>query len=373
MPTERLRIGEVRRRTAAELEALWRADFDALVTTAIADAEGKAGRVTAETLRSQEWIEDWQDALTWAESELSSAMERMEYESDPRLERNRVRLKRTRRALGASRSLLNQRRKARNSHINARQMNARLTAQSWLCRHHEGEAQEVRRGLLRKAGLPEVSPLRAEDSTDALGSIERCVRAGLLEAEITPDVEKLIALRGADFRNAVADDVSDQKARREGLRHPLLLRRWYAALVELQEMTRQTARGHADGQLPALDVDELHSMSQQEARKVLNARRFFRACQQRRVEWKLVVRRVHHEVVKAEQQVEEPWSQARAEAQRVIVERYPEQYQAVLKVLAPYCGLSGRLDVGLFGAPVRGQVKEEVLDALESGTWRKFL
>lgn len=375
-----VRVADIYRIPSTELMELWRQDFQVLVTTAIADTQGRVHPVVADMLRSAEWCHDWYDALMAAEGELASAHERMAYSGDLRAGATKKRLMRIRTVRDEARVLHRDRMRTegQNNPAAVRVRQADSVAMAWL-RHHHKDWCNVRRGeLLRERGMAENRPGYGMSPADGVEAIENAAREGTIPYPSTPEVEALLDLGDEQFRNQVARDIQEQDFRIQELRHPLLLNDWMAALQELEAMTLPLAWAENNSEsmtLGRLDVAKLAALPSEEAYKVLRARRFCRALYQRIAEWKRIVRRMARDVAALEEAIARPWYDVEQQVRQELVDKFPEQYSAMRRALDPF-GVrpgSNQLDVKKFDNKLRGKVKQIMLDALADGSWVRLL
>ncbi|MEO3753622.1 hypothetical protein [Streptomyces sp. B6B3] len=373
-----LSLAQVARMPSWDLKPLWQADFHVLVTTAIADAEGRTRPSVAAGLRSSEWCEDWLDALNCAAGDLETAVERMTYTHDPRLDVTDHRLRCVRAALCEARTL----HKRRHQYLTVtelerrRQYRADLVALRWLRNHHREEANTLRRTLLAQAGLPAHPPGWGNDVADGVEVIEQAAENGLLHAPRPPAVDDLLDLSDRAFRARVSDDVCTQNQRITALRHPAMLNDWMAALQELADKTTPTARvDDRNLMLAPLDYHELSVMAAPDVYRIIRARRFYRGVEQRMAEWRHLVQRLIRDAQAAEQRAAQPWSDIEQRVRQHIAERHPRQYAAVRRALAPFGTYPGAadLDPDRFTRKVRGELKHMLMTALDDGTWKQLL
>ena len=369
---ERLRVADVERVPTERLVALITESFDNLVTVAIAEAVH--GRFlpprTGRLLRKAEWRLDWQDALLCAGGELQVATERMRYSGDPRLEATEHRLGRVRHRAHEAAVLVKKLR--RNDFHNSRErksgMNSHLTAQGWLRIAFPDEyADLVHRERARRLVSDMAEPPAFRDVHD---EIAYAVGEGRLAAPRSPEVDALLAAGDITVRLAAADDAKDQDERDMVLRHPLMLKRWENALRELGAMAAERACAetpHALGTLP----DDFCELPEAEAVAVLNARRFLAAVQQRRMECKRYIRQITQAL--RERALESPYalavSEAKAAADRLLVDGHPAEYAFVRAELRGHEEHVGYLPLSLVSSPRRAEIKRRVLAALSDGTW----
>ncbi|MFF3372899.1 hypothetical protein ACFYXF_08050 [Streptomyces sp. NPDC002680] len=369
---ERLRLADVERVPTERLVELIAESFDNLVTVAVAEAVH--GRFlpprTGRLLRKAEWRLDWQDALLCAGGELQVATERMRYTGDPRLEVTEHRLGRVRHRAHEAAILVKKLR--RNDFHNSRERrngtNSHVTAQAWLRHVFPDEyAGLVQRERARRHLSDAAEPPAFRDVHD---EIAYAVAHGRISAPRSPQVDALLAAGDTTVRLAAAEDAKEQDERDMALRHPLMLKRWENALRELGAMAAERARTetpHALGTLP----DDIYALPEAEAVAVLNARRFLAALQQRRMEYKRYIRQLTQAL--RERALESPYalavSEAKAEADRLLVEAHPSEYAFIRAELRPYEERVGHLPLSLVSSPQRAGIKRRVLAALSDGTW----
>ncbi|MEU3562704.1 hypothetical protein [Kitasatospora sp. NPDC006786] len=349
-------------------------DFEVLVRTAIADAtRPPVRRSTRAWLRSLEMHLDWVDALLFAEGELQVAVERLSYQRDPRVEANENRLRWVRRALAEARALANDYRlEVHRSREDVRDhLDAVHVAQRWLRRHFTEEGDLIREALCGKAGIAAHVP-KPPDARDGLHAIEMAAASGAIDAPLTTAVSMLIKAPWEPFRSAVARDINQQDARNTLLRHPLLLRRWHQALLELLEECTPRAHAVSARALGDLEID-LHVLGHAEAMRTLNNRRFFVAVLQRLAEYERTVRRLSKEVARWDLKRKEPWAGIEPEVQAELARRHPGEYAFVRRSLDPYGEEFGSrtLDPTWRNNHQRwSELRRQVMAALADGTWQ---
>ncbi|MFE0134047.1 hypothetical protein ACFWY6_21155 [Streptomyces sp. NPDC059037] len=196
-------------------------------------------------------------------------------------------------------------------------------------------------------------------------AIERGASEGLLFATMTTAVHGLLAKSPLAFRNTVAADAREQDERTIELRHPLLLRRWRAALDELAEMTAPLAGATSATELGPLTSD-LDALPRQAAFAVLNARRFLVAVHLRTAENTRVARQYAQTITQREQ--DEPDHAAHrgvfGQALHRLADEHPPDYDHIRHRLRPFEASPGRLDVSVLNAGQRGALKRQVLAEL---------
>ncbi|PBO25930.1 hypothetical protein CLM85_01370 [Streptomyces albidoflavus] len=366
--TERmLRLRDVARLPAEVLVKRFEEDFGNLVTAAVADATRRLPAPVRRLLDGLEWHLDWADALVWAEGELQVSAERMTLLGDPRLRRVEGQLRQVRVRLHEARCVAaDYRRQDRERLEQGRLLTARATALSWLGKALPEEYAALFAARVAELGIP---PLRRHTaSRDVFDSIEQAVAQGRLWVTAGPEVTALLELPDDTFRAAVADDVREQNARNVLLRHPLVLRRWHAGLARLCELTVGPARASSATALGRLPVD-LAGLPRQEAMQIINARRFFCAVQQRRLDCDRTVRGLMAEIVRRERA--DPVNAARREAgvhaRLRLAEAHPEAYARIREELRAYESEPGHLDPARLTSDVRGALKARLLAELGTG------
>ncbi|MBV7252358.1 hypothetical protein GJ659_016525 [Streptomyces sp. S-2] len=362
-----LRLRDVARLPAEVLVKRFEEDFGNLVTAAVADATRRLPAPVRRLLDGLEWHLDWADALVWAEGELQVSAERMTLLGDPRLRRVEGQLRQVRVRLHEARCVAaDYRRQDRERLEQGRLLTARATALSWLGKALPEEYAALFAARVAELGIP---PLRRHTaSRDVFDSIEQAVAQGRLRVTAGPEVTALLELPDDTFRAAVADDVREQNARNVLLRHPLVLRRWHAGLARLCELTVGPARASSATALGRLPVD-LAGLPRQEAMQIINARRFFCAVQQRRLDCDRTVRGLMAEIVRRERA--DPVNTARREAgvhaRLRLAEAHPEAYARIREELRAYESELGHLDPARLTSDVRGALKARLLAELGTG------
>jgi hypothetical protein len=374
MDTRRLSIGDVERIPTDDLVPLITDSFDNLVTVAIADAtSGYIPQRTRRLLRKVEWRQDWQDALACAAGELQVATERMRYTRDERLEATEHRLRRVRARAHEAAILVKKHRMAttRREPDVRRQTSSHSTALTWLCHAFPEEARELLRAERARRGLSVEEGADSPVFKDVHDEITYACAHGMLVAPRSGRVDHLLHADEATVRIAAADDAKEQQDRDTALRHPLMLKRWENALRELGQMTAGPALAespHGLGSLP----DDFFALPLPEGLRVLNARRFLAALQQRRREYKWYVRQITEtlrERAQADPHVA-AGKEARLEAAELMGARHPAEYAYIRCRLRPHEVFDGKLPAALISTPARSQIKQSVLAALADGTWQ---
>lgn len=335
-----LPVKAIRSMTYAELERWWEVDFDVLASTAVAEATGDVHPSVREALASDDWLEQWADALFAGIGELLSSAERMEYTGDARLARTRRRSGLVQARMQHVRILLGKLSKEQGLEMApAPNRYGRAAALSILGKHHKDELSEIRDAELARQGLPKNGPLYDVSYQDAFEAVEDAVARGYVAAPLTPEVRGLLALPREAVKRKVAKDANRQEDRNDALRHPLTLREWSACLRELLE-THAGLSGVEPSftvTLPSVDMGELRRMPEEEARKLLNRRRFIRSLAQRNQECEMHKRQLVRQADVRRKEAERPWRESAERAREEIARRYPEEFSALMKALMPYC------------------------------------
>ncbi|MDQ1041476.1 hypothetical protein QFZ75_007978 [Streptomyces sp. V3I8] len=355
-----LSVAQVATMDSELLASLMRRDFDVLVKAAIADATLRTSSSNQRLLRKREWHLAWLDALTYAEGELQVAVEIMEHTGDERAQANSDRLARIRNKLTAARKTAVDYRKR--AHRRALQedgfYDSARTAASLLVRAHQDDFLELTSGP--RAALP-------PSSDDAFDAIEKGCARGWLSIPATQEVDRLLLSSDDAVRQAAAQDAQRQDHRNPALRHPLLLRRWRQSLHHLAEMTWTRALATSPftlGPLPS----HVHTMREDDARDIFNARRFLAAVHQRRTECDYQRRWASESVEKRRH--EDPavvaYEEACREAASALVLQHPAEHAYILQRLAPYEHRPGVISSEntpeTLGA-LRKKIKQELFDA----------
>lgn len=369
-----LTIRDVRSMEYLELERWWEVDFDVLVTTVIAEATGDVRPSVREALASDDWIEQWADALYAGIGSLFSDCERMAYTRDPRLPATRERRAQV---------------TARQQHVNSlirlgvkeegwklapgAQTDGLLAALAILSRHYREEFLELREEACQRRGLPFDSPWRGVDIcyADAYDAIEDGVARGLLEVPVTREVAELLAAPSGRVKDEVAEDAKDQTDRCDALRHPLLLRKWSAMLNELsvESCTLNDMKPQFSIMLPRVNMEDLRAMPEEQAGKILNRRRFIRGLAQRYRECEMHKREAVRAVSVRREIQEKPWADASQEARRIVGERHPKERDALFAAFSPYCEPgSTRIRRDALGRKMRGELVHQLKNELANGT-----
>lgn len=363
-----MRLDAIAKVPTDQLPSLFEQDFNNLVTAAIADAVRLLPPAARDLLRSAEWWQDWSDALLCAEGGLQIAAERMAYAGDPRCGSTEVKLRKVRTRLAEARTLAGQHRRGEHEAASATQSltDTRATALLWLTRVFPEDHQVLRGEVLHEQGLP-AAPKFRPPARDVFDSLEEARDLGWIVAEMTPPSAALLGLGDVAFRNVVADDARHQNDRNIPLRHPMVLRRWDAALDDLAERTYGPARTLSSRNLGPLK-DDLHALDEEAAAKILNARRFFSAVQQRKVECGSVVRQLMRAAERrkaADPQVVALF-EAEAEVRRRLAQAHPVEYEHILARLRPWEAAPGVIDTVRLTTNLRGELKALTVQELRA-------
>lgn len=363
MPARNLTLAQAAKLETEQLIPLMRQDFDTLATVAVADATEQHVRPsTKRLLRKRDWHLAWLDALTYAEGELRVSVEIMTATGDPRAEATADRLRRIRGALiGARKIAADFRRRAHRARLKEEGFySTNRTARSLLVSSHTQEFDDLT--AASRAKLP-------EQTSNAFEAIERGCAHGWLNIPRTSEVERLLDASGEAVRKAAAADARHQNGRNHALRHPLLLRRWHQALVELAEMTQHRAGATSAEHLGPFPP-HADTLSEEERSQLFRARRFMAAVLQRRIECSYQIRWAAEAVDKRRQ--EDPvfldHFQAVAAAENELMRRYPAKHAYILQRLAPYEWEPGHIDTKHTPEDI-GDLRRTIKQELLSGDW----
>lgn len=293
----------------------------------------------------------------------------MAYAGDPRQERVETQLRKVRTRLTEARSLIGRQRRHEHRTLPdvREQGDPRVTALSWLTRAFPDEHRVLREQMLRERGLEAV---RAHGgSRDVFDSLDEACAHGWVIATTTPAVTALLEMDASAFRNTVANDARDQNERNIPLRHPAVLRRWHATLVDLLEMTVAPAHASSVNALGSLTVD-LHQMPEEKAFHILNARRFFAAVMQRKTECQRTLRQLMNAASLRKQEDPDVVARAQAElaARERLAEAHPAEFEHILERLRPFQTPSGRLDMKRMDTNLRGELKARTIKEIAAVT-----
>lgn len=371
-----MKISDIRGMTYLELERWWEVDFDVLVTTAVAEATGDVHATVSAALRSNDWLEQWADALYAGAGELASSAERMTYTRDQRLQNVKRRAGVVHQRMGQANTLLKTRRAEQGWELLAPQLkDARLSALSILAKHHGEETERLRTEELARRGLPAPNLIDAPSYRDVFEAIEDAVKRELIKAPARQEVRALLAAPPHEITSVVAGDVTHQQERCDDLRHPLLLRSWADALEHLRDRHCELAglTPEFTTSLRALDMRKLRSMKSEDAWDIINRRRFIRALAQRWRECQMHVRQLGRTAAQRSDVLREPWYEAERAVREELGRRHPEQVKALLVGFAPFCEPgTTRIPRGALNPRSRGQVVRELKEALADGRWRRL-
>ena len=372
-----MKISDVRTMTYPELERWWETDFDVLVTTAVAEATGRVHPTVTAALKDPAWTERWADALYAGSGELLSSVERMTYTRDPRLKRVRRQAGTVHQRMGHANALSKARLREQGWEMAPGSLkDARLMALSILAKHYHEEAEQLRLEELARRGLPAEPPMFGVSYRDVLEAIEDGVQRGFIDAPATPGVRRLLAVPPHRITQLVARDVTAQQERAADLRHPLLLRPWAEALMHLRDRHCELAgiRPEFTVSLAALDMEQLHAMTEQDAWAVINRRRFIRALAQRWRECQMHIRQHGRAVAQKDSDLRQPWYDAGRAAREELGRRHREQRDALVAALAPWREPGTTLlRRGALSSRARGDLVRELRQALADGRWAALL
>lgn len=359
-----------------DIERVWSANPDRLISTAIADAKGRTPPGVSNLLRSPKWRDRWSDALNGALAELQTAAERMTYEGDIRLPRIRQQVTAFRRTTNEAFTLLKQgdRQMDAENDVGERRLDAEQRAKKILRTHFRKWFEEEMAAAMSRARLPRHHPFAHVRSEDGIDLLERLLESGYLDFPGRAEVRRLEALSDGDFRDVVAEDVSSQTGRNVALRHPLMLNDWMAALQDLQEMTWSALGNEGDPHsvLPEFRIP-CPPAREEEVYIALRRRRFYRGVLQRMAEWKRLRRSFVREAVAKEEELKEPWTKAAASISDRIPDVFPREYEAVRRALDPFGETPGSTVLGEGYWRHRKELDEVIHRALRDGTWVNLL
>lgn len=374
-----LPMRQIRSMAYAELERWWEVDFDVLSSTAVAEATGPVMPSVTEALRSDDWIEQWADALYAASGELKSSAERMEYTRDRRLPDTQRRSGLVVQRVGHVNRLLRDRRRKQGWDMVAdHRKDARGASLSILARHHIEESRQLADAEIARRGLAPHHPFWDAHYETKFDAIEDAVHREVLKTPVTPQVESLLRMPPHVLTNRVALDATRQEERCAELRHPLLLRGWANALQHLRDRHCELAGlepAFTVG-LPSLNMRQLRAMDTEDAWTIINRRRFVRALAQRYRECEMHIREITRAVSVRREELEEPWRDAVGASREELARRHPEQMAALLAAFEPFCvpgSTQIREDFLRKGGPVTGQLVPTLKQALADGTWRNLV
>lgn len=317
------------------LDQLINEDFDNLVVLAIAEAtHTRPPQHIKRMLRRAVMREDWRDALLCAAGELQVATERMTYLDDERLPRTRDQLRAVRQRSHEAAKLIGRQHRGelrqRSTAVVERTRHPVDLAQRWLTHIYRDEFHAAVRDLREQRNLDAV-PRNAQSRT---GMFEQAIDEGWIDAPISDTVAALRSAPDQRFRLIVANDAKDQNEREPALRHPVLLDRWLDMLNALTADTIGPAHASSPHSLGDLAID-LRELDNQAAYSILNARRFYCALAQRRVECKRWLR--VWMAVTEEQRDADPRVVAQHEvlrdARRIVADRHAAEFERLMALL----------------------------------------
>ncbi|MFE3827483.1 hypothetical protein [Streptomyces sp. NPDC059092] len=373
---ELLSVGDCASRPTQEVADASAASFEVFVRAALADAFLRKTRdTTSAWLRSPEMHHDWLDALTFAAGELQIACERLRYRGDERLRANQRRLEQVQARLVEARRV---RRAYQDENQRAgrewRNMcDAVFTARSWLRGAYGDEADAVRRELSAERGIPESAPYQ-EPARNALHGIEIACRSKLIDPMVTADVARLMAAPEQAFRLVVANDAKEQEERSTALRHPLLLRRWEAAVHDL--LTELVPRARADSTTVLGDLGDVSGLTGQEVYTLLNSRRFYVALHYRLTELARIVRRLTEDCRARQERLRAPWYAVEVEVRAELARRHPREYGWIRRQMEPFGTPAGSRSLDpewANNSQRRGALKAHVMRCLASGVFEPYV
>ena len=373
--TRYLQVKDIRLMTYAELQRWWETDFDVLMSTAVAEATGAVHPTVSAALCSEEWIDQWVDALCGATGELLSSVERMTYKRDGRLEKTREQTRSMTLRMQEANTALREHQKTNQQRTGCH--SAKASVQSLIIRHHRQEFFELRGKEALRRGIPADHPFHGPDvGSDPYETIELGVAQGLLYAPVTDQIAALLKAPPHQITSLAARDISAHGERVDALRHPLMLKHWRSALGHLRDRHCNLAgvKPHFTITLPPIDWVAVSQMSDEEAWGLINRRRFIRAGAQRVRECRMHTKSVLKVVGQRQNEVRQPWEDAGAVAAEDLMRKYADQTQALLAVFLPFCLPDGdTLDTRMLPFPKREELIRELRTALDDGRWRNLL
>lgn len=359
-----------------ELEKVWEANFNRLVTTSIAVAEGRIRPEVFNLLRSPKWRDRWADSLQCALAELETACERMLYVADIRYAKTHERVLVLRRAREDAVEFL----KARDLETDRREgapeilhANAEQAARKILMIHFRPWLQEELEKAMAQQGLPATRPIRKHNFSDGIELLEFLVEKGALQFPGGKEALLLQDLSDTAFRNLVAEDVSNQENRNPALRHPVMLNDWMAALQDLQEMTWAALGMEAKLKDRLPEWNPPPGLSEEEIHLVLRRRRFYRGILQRKEEWLRLRRSFVRAAVVQQLRIEQPWMDAIERIRASMPDVFPREYAAVRRALDSFGETPGSSVLTDEYRKDRKKVDGAILEALRDGSWTTFL
>jgi hypothetical protein len=130
-------------------------------------------------------------------------------------------------------------------------------------------------------------------------------------------------------------------------------------------MTAEPAHASSVHTLGTLTVD-LHALPEENATRVLNARRFFAAVAQRKTECTRTIRQLMNAAFLRKQDDPEVIARTEADlaAREQLAEAHPTEFEHILERLRPYQTPYGRLDMKRMNTDVRGALKAKTISEL---------
>lgn len=359
-----------------ELERVWEASFDRLVTTSIAVAEGRIRPDVFNLLRSPKWRDRWADSLQCALAELETACERMLYVADIRYAKTRERVLVLRQAREGAVEFLKARDLEADREEGAPEVlraSAEQAARRILMIHFRPWFQKELERAMAHQGLPAEQPIRKHNFSDGIELLEFLVEKGALQFPGREEALRLQGLSDEAFRNLVAEDVSDQENRNPALRHPVMLNDWMAALQDLQEMTWAALKMETRLKDKLPEWNPPPGLSGEEIHSVLRRRRFYRGILQRKEEWIRLRRSFVRAAVVQQLRIEQPWTDAVERIRANMPDVFPREYAAVRRALDSFGETPGSSVLNDEYRRNRKKVDGAILGALEDGSWTVFL
>jgi hypothetical protein len=312
------------------LGAIIALNHKSLCAVTVAEAVGKAPPSATELLALPENCEKWWRALLHIRANLSAWMAYRRIQEGARLDQDSTEYRRnleTRKAVasrvGAARSRVwavraDIERRRRAAVPKSPQQSPALLA---VIAAHTTEYERILRRVCDEVGT---SYGVLTPPPGALSDVAWATRAHLINAPVTDTTSRLLQLTDQWFMDLVADDVRKAGGLEKGLRNPLLLDRWSAALGALLDETFERLN------LPAASKEGIPqqawyrlSLDPQEATTAVKRMRFIEAIHERKTELEWLLRLVALEISCNWEAVA---GQVRARAGRALVARYPEEH-----------------------------------------------
>lgn len=367
-----------------QLKAAWAEDSNHLTTTVIAEATGNARPYVSQFFRSEAYHRTWSEALIHARDNLASSYERQRYEESPKLHATNRLLKAVRTAHDEAAIVRKTYRDriAKSDPERLRMNRSEEIALSWLRRAHADEATAFRMLICQMRGIPTYDENSTKNGNyeDVYEMIEDSNRKGIYGPPATDLVHWYLDMDDEIFTDKVSLDVRNSDEKVAEFRHPLLLNDWCASLQDLSEQCAEQARMDPETgvSLHGFKIEDLWDLdTDEEAYAVLRSRRFFRAVQQRLRECAQEVSDATLAIGRREIELNEPWADVEDELRKMLAKKYPDQHQAILKMLVPFELVPGLVDeekLPLTGSGKRrGELKQMALAAIEDGSYRNLL